>query len=119
MSLPQALLDLRLVQECRKFIVIIYRLTKLLPDDEKYGIISQMRRAVVSILANIVEGYSRKTKKDKLHFYIMARSSFREIECFILILKDLEYISRDQYDFVVNLKDRVGGLLTNFIKSQS
>lgn len=73
MSLPKSLLDLRLVQETRNFIIIIYKITELLPDTEKYGLVSQMRRAVVSILANIVEGYGRKTKNDKLHFYIIAR----------------------------------------------
>lgn len=119
MSLPKSLLDLRLVQETRKFIIIIYKITDILPDTEKYGLVSQMRRAVVSILANIVEGYGRQTKNDRLHFYIIARGSFREIECFILILKDLSYISLEQYDYLVKNKDFVGGLLTNFIKSQS
>ena len=119
MSLPKSLLDLKLVQETRKFIVIIYRITDLLPDTEKYGLVSQMRRAVTSILANIVEGYGRETKNDKLHFYIIARGSFREVECFILILKDLSYISNEQYNYLLKAKDIVGGLLTNFIKSKS
>ncbi|MFA7244653.1 MAG: four helix bundle protein [Candidatus Magasanikbacteria bacterium] len=119
MSLPKSLLDLKLVQETRKFIVIIYKVTDKLPEHEKYGLVSQMRRAVVSILANIVEGYGRETKKDKLHFYIIARGSFREIECFILVLKDLDYISDKQYEYLVKVKDVVGGLLTNFIKSKS
>ncbi|MDD2656674.1 MAG: four helix bundle protein [Patescibacteria group bacterium] len=119
MSLPKSLLDLRLVQETRKFIIIIYKITELLPDTEKYGLISQMRRAVVSVLANIVEGYGRKTKKDKLHFFIIARGSFREVECYILVLKDLDYISDKQYEYLVKVKDIVGGLLINFIKSKS
>jgi len=117
MSLPKVLSDLQLTKECRKFIVIIYRLTDLLPDTEKYGLVSQMRRAVVSVLANLVEGYSRQTKKDKLHFFTMARASFREVECFILVLKDLRYITEDHYDYVLEKKDVVGGMLTNFIKS--
>lgn len=78
-----------------------------------------MCRAVVSILANIVEGYGRETKNDRLHFYIIARGSFRETECFILILKDLHYISDEQYNYLLKAKDNVGGLLINFIKSKS
>lgn len=93
--IPQSLTDLRLYNECRKFIIVIYRLTKLLPDDERYGIISQMRRAVISILANIVEGYGRKTNKDKLHFYAIALGSFRETECYVTVLYDLKYITKD------------------------
>ncbi len=116
--MPQSLRDLRLYNECRKFIVIIYRLTKLLPDEEKYGLVSQARRAVISILANIVEGYGRKTLKDKLHFYNIAIASFREIECYIVIFLDLKYINLEQYNYVIGIKDRIGGQLINFVKSQ-
>lgn len=119
MSLPKAILDLKLVKECRRLIIIIYKLTNLLPDNEKFGLISQMRRAVVSVLLNIVEGYGRVTKKDRLHFYNISRGSFRELECQILILFDLKFINKEQFDYVCKEKDKVGGLLTNFIKSQS
>lgn len=118
MLLPKVVLDLRLVAECRKLIIVIYRLTKLLPDEERFGLISQMRRAVVSILLNIVEGYSRETKKDKLHFYNIARGSFRELECQLLILFDLQLITKEQRVYVCKAKDIVGGLLTNFILSK-
>lgn len=119
MSLPKAILDLKLVVECRKLIVIIYRLSNILPDNEKFGLISQMRRAVISVLLNIVEGYSRVSKKDKLHFYNIARGSFRELECQLLIIFDLGFINKEQFDYTCKTKDIVGGLLTNFIKSKS
>ncbi len=118
MSLPKAVLDLKLVKECRRLIIIVYKLTDLLPDNEKFGLISQMRRAVVSVLLNIVEGYGRVTKNDRLHFYNIARGSFRELECQILILFDLKFIDKMQFDYMCKEKDKVGGLLTNFIKSQ-
>lgn len=116
--LQKSLQDLKLYRECRKFIIVIYQLTKLLPDDEKYGLVSQMRRAVISILANIVEGYGRKTKRDQLHFYTMALGSFREVECYILVFLDLKYINREQFEYIEKIKDNVGGLLVNFIKSK-
>ena len=116
--IPQSLKDLRLFQECRKFIVVIYKLTKLLPNEEKYGLSSQIRRATVSILANIVEGYGRKTRPDQLHFFTIAIGSFREVECYVLVFLDLQYINQEQYQYVSKIKDIVGGLLVNFVKSK-
>lgn len=116
--IPESLRKLKLYKECRKFIVIIYRLSSLLPNEEKYGMVSQMRRATVSILANIVEGYGRKTKKDQLHFYNMALTSFREVECYILVVFDLKYIDKIQFEYTKGEKDKIGGMLVNFIKSK-
>jgi four helix bundle protein len=117
--MPPSLRDLRLYQECRKFIFVIYRLTKILLDDERFGLISQLRRAVVSILANLIEGYSRNSVKDRLHFYNIALGSFREVECYILILGDLEYINSEQSAYLIKIKDKIGGMLIQFIKSVS
>jgi len=116
--IPPALKKLRLYYDCRKFIVVIYRLTKLLPDDEKYGLISQMRRAAISVLANIVEGYGRDSDKEQLRFYNIALASFREVECYLLVLKDLEYIDVLKFNYTSELKDKVGGQLVNFIKTK-
>jgi four helix bundle protein len=93
-------------------------LTKLLPDDEKYGLVSQIKRAAVSILANIVEGYSRESDKEQIRFYNIALGSFREVECYLLVLKDLKYVDDLKLDYVYKLKDKVGGELVNFIKTK-
>ena len=116
--MPKSLEDLKLYQECRKFIIIIYRLSGLLPKEELYGLVSQIRRAVVSVLANLVEGYGRQTRKDQLHFYNISLSSFREVECYIIVFYDLEYISHEQYVYATKVKDKIGGMLINFIKSK-
>lgn len=58
----------------------VYRLTKNFPKEEQYGLISQLKRAAVSVCSNIAEGASRKLKKDKRRFYVMARSSIVEID---------------------------------------
>lgn len=116
--LQSSLKDLRLYGECRKYIVIMYRLTKILPDDEKFGLVSQIRRATVSILANIVEGYGRAGEKDQLHFYNIALASFREVECYITIMKDLNFINREQFLYTEKFKDKIGGMLVEFIKSK-
>lgn len=66
-------------KEAIQFTVLIYELTKKFPDTEKFGLISQLRRASVSISSNIAEGTSRKTNKDKAHFMTIAFSSATEV----------------------------------------
>ena len=71
----------------------IYKVTKLFPDSEKYGIIDQLRRASTSVGANIAEGFGRYTFKDKIHFFYQSRGSLKEVQNFILLAKDLKYLN--------------------------
>jgi four helix bundle protein len=75
----------------------VYALTKNFPDFEKFGIVSQLNRAAVSVPSNIVEGYSRNTIKDKTHFLNIAYGSLMELICQIDISLDLNYINENQY----------------------
>jgi four helix bundle protein len=70
----------------------IYHLTKDYPDSEKFGIVNQLRRAVISICSNIAEGSSRKSKKDQSHFYNIAFSSLMETLNQLIISNDLDYL---------------------------
>jgi len=70
----------------------IYLTTKSFPESEKFGIVSQLRRAVISICSNIAEGSSRKSKKDQAHFYNIAFSSLMETLNQLIISNDIEYI---------------------------
>lgn len=67
----------------------IYKSTKALPESERYGLTSQMRRAAVSIPANIAEGKKRKTKKDFLHFLRTADGSAAELETLLIVAHDI------------------------------
>jgi four helix bundle protein len=69
----------------------IYSLTQSFPESEKFGMVGQLRRAVISICSNIAEGSSRKSKKDQVHFYNIAFSSFMETLNQLIISNDLEY----------------------------
>lgn len=84
--------------------VLIYNHTKAFPDEEKFGLTSQMRRSSVSISSNIAEGISRSTNKDKTHFINIAYSSTMELLNQSIISEKLNYISNKNY---VNIRLKI------------
>ena len=66
----------------------IYKITKDFPKDEKFGLVSQMRRASVSIPANIEEGFKRRGIKDKINFYNISQSSLTELQNYLILVRD-------------------------------
>lgn len=74
----------------------IYKLTKAFPEDEKYGLVSQLRRASISICSNLAEGNSRKSYKDRANFFQMAFSSTMEVLCQLVISNDLGFLPGDE-----------------------
>ena len=99
------------------FVSLVYRLTKLFPEDERFGMTSQLRRAAVSVVANIVEGVGKKTDKDFLKFLYIANGSLDECQCYIEIALELTYIHTEQHDFMIKKKKEVGYLLQKLIRS--
>lgn len=83
--------------KARDFTVAIYKASSEFPTDEKFGLISQLRRASISIASNIAEGSSRKYKKDQNRFYTMAYSSTMEVLNQLIISKELNFINQDIY----------------------
>ena len=83
--------QLNVWQTAHRVAVAIYKLTRGYPADEHYGLSSQMRRAAVSVPANIAEGFARRTPKDKGRFYLIARSSAEELKYFLILSRDLAY----------------------------
>lgn len=75
-----------------RLVTIVYNLTKAFPDEEKFGLISQIRRCSVSIPSNIAEGWGRLSRKNYIQFLRISRGSLFELETQILISKKLEYI---------------------------
>ena len=80
----------------KAFVLECYKLTKSLPDSEKFGMISQIRRAALSVHLNIAEGSSRKSETERKRFYEIARGSIIEIDAALDIANNLKYL--DNYD---------------------
>lgn len=89
--------DLRIWQEAHVLVLEVYKLTKSYPKDELYGLVAQLRRASSSIPANIVEGFYRNTTKELIQFLFIARGSTGEVIYFLILSKDLKYISGANY----------------------
>ena len=100
-----------------EFVKLVYKLTKLFPTDELYGLTSQLRRAAVSVLANIVEGRGKPTDKDFLKFLYISKGSLNECQCYFELVKELDIINQEQFDYIENKRGEVGFLLYKLIKT--
>lgn len=90
--------DLNAWRESHKLVILIYKASETFPKNEIFGLTNQIRRAAVSISSNIAEGFSRNTTKDKDHFYTLARGSLAELQNQILIARDVDYLSKEDFD---------------------
>jgi len=94
------------------FVIEIYKAAEDFPKDERFGLISQIRRASVSISANIAEGAARTSEKEFLHFLSNAQGSASEVETELLIAFRLEYLSKSQYNSLSENLDDIGRMLS-------
>ena len=83
--------DLLVWQKAHRFVLEVYAFTAAFPKHETYGLSLQMRRAAVSIPANIAEGFRRRSKPDKARFMNIAEGSVEECRYFLILAKDLAY----------------------------
>jgi four helix bundle protein len=95
----------------------IYQLTKAFPSDERYGLISQMRRASISIPSNIAEGFYRQTRKEYKHFCYIANGSAGELQTQIRLSKDLQMAPIASFAEVDCLMDRTKRLISKLSMS--
>ena len=83
--------DLVVWQKAHAFALEVYRLSEGFPKDERFGVTSQLRRAAVSIAANIVEGFRKRGAQDKLRFFNIAQGSADETLYFLILSHDLQF----------------------------
>ena len=113
--------DLIVWQKSHFLVLNIYKITTGFPREEIYGLTSQMRRAAVSISANIVEGKKKKTIPHQLSFINIAEGSLEEVKYFLILSKDLNYITENNYYELMKDAEEIGKLLNGyekFIRSQ-
>ncbi|MDP3740800.1 MAG: four helix bundle protein [bacterium] len=108
--------DLIAWQEGHKLVKTLYLITKTFPRDEVFGLISQIKRAAVSVTSNLAEGFARETYKDKVRFYYIARGSVIELENQLLIAKDVGYLSDKDFHEADSQIQTVQSLINGLIK---
>jgi four helix bundle protein len=87
--------DLVVWQKAHAVVLEVYKLTRRLPKEELFGLISQMRRSAVSVPANIAEGFKRKGKADKARHMNIAQASLEELRYYFILCADLSYLPVD------------------------
>lgn len=95
--------------------VLIYEYTRSFPIEEKFGLVSQMRRSAVSIPSNIAEGSGRRTDKEFVHFLSIAHGSICELETQLFISLELQFISRENFEKTTNELREIQKMLYSLI----
>ena len=95
----------------------VYEITNAFPDQEKFSLISQMRRAAISVTANIAEGSKRNTINDRKHFHTMADTSLEELKYYFVLSSDLGYMDQEQGELLTERAREVGRMLTALSKA--
>lgn len=118
MAVIKTFRDLQVWQKAHALVLEVYKITKSFPSHEMYGLISQLRRAVLSVASNIVEGFKRHSIHDSIHFYYMADASLEEVKYQLLVARDLGYINQKGYEAVIKLAEEASKMLRSWIVSQ-
>ncbi len=115
--MSKSFFDLFIWKRAHSFVLKLYKITHSFPKEETYGIISQMRRAGVSISSNIAEGFSRFGKKEKVQFLYMSLGSVTECQNLIFISRDLAYITSDLFTQLMDDSIEIAKLINSSITS--
>ena len=99
------------------FVTKIYKIAAQFPADEKFGLVSQMRRAAVSIPSNIAEGAARSGRKEFINFLHIAQGSASELETQILISSNLEFVSQSRVDLLLKELEEISRMIIGLQKS--
>lgn len=109
--------DLSVWRRAHNFAMAVYRTTCSFPDSELYGLTAQLRRGSISVVSNIVEGTSRYPDRDQEKFFRIARSSASEVECQLLLSRDVGYLGPAAWLTLDNDCRNIGRMLSGLIRS--
>lgn len=115
--MTQSFKDIIAWQKSHQFVLLVYRITNSFPVHERFGLCSQFQRAAVSIPANIAEGYKKLGRADKLRLMNVAQGSLEECRYYILLSKDLNYITDNDYYKLTWSIEEVSKMLNAYCKS--
>ena len=108
--------DLNAYKEAKELVKDIYGVVQMLPQEERYALADQLRRAVISVPSNIVEGMNRISDKEKSHFLEIAYASLMEVYCQVDIATDLGYIENSRYEELEQSINGVARLISGLRK---
>ncbi len=109
--------ELDVWKKAMNLVVAVYELTAEFPTEERYGLISQMQRAAVSVPANIAEGYGRLHRGDYIHHLSIANGSLAELETHITLAVRLSFVEREAAAAVWSMAQEVGKMLSGMVRS--
>jgi len=109
--------NLEVWKKSHNLVLKVYELTNVFPKEEIYGITSQIRRAAYSVPVNIVEGKARKNTKEFIQFLNIANASLEEVRYFLLLAKDIGYMTHKEYISLENRCKEISKMLNSFINS--
>ena len=108
--------DLIVWQKAHEFVLEVYKVTRDYPMEERFALCSQFQRAAVSIPANIAEGYKKLSKADKLRFLNISQGSLEECRYYIILSRDVYYISVKTNNELTGTLEEVSKLLNSYIR---
>jgi four helix bundle protein len=106
---------LTVYQRSVELVSYVYLKTEQFPKEEKFGLVSQMRRSAVSISSNIAEGASRKSEKERKRFYEIARSSLVELDTQVEISLNLKYFTKKDVKIMATMANATFAMLSNMV----
>ncbi|MEK7241310.1 MAG: four helix bundle protein [Planctomycetota bacterium] len=119
MAMAKSFKDLLAWQRAHALVLDVYKYTGSFPESEKFVLASQMRRAAISIPANIAEGFKKRGKRDKLNFFNIAQGSLEELRYFIILSLDLGYMRENKLTHATEEVSRLLEAYTRAIRNSN
>ena len=106
--------DLIVWQKAHQWVLSVYKQSKIFPQEEKYGLTSQLRRSAISVPANIAEGFKKRGKADKVRYINIAQGSLEESRYYLILARDLSYLDDSKISALKEAQEEIGRMLESY-----